>query len=558
MWGSVEEKGPIGQVLPDFTVAIDTERLSSSRLAMLKQFAEPVSSQGKRTVLRLTSQSVERGRSVGVTSREIMFLLRHIHGRELPSSVASTVAEWAERFGHGVLQRAAWLRGEPSLMAEISGALDGAEAFVRADAAAILFCQMDRDELAEALTDREIFPSVHRLKPQAKAYQGPETKENGILNQSLRAIYNLYCCLRDGTLNTISDPAAQLYRRLGIQLGVSGRAAKPNKEQQLALRRLAGDRMWDAQMKMIRLYLADQDYSEISGFDPLVSDQVVRELDHLRQPQQVRQRLADYLREMKPLEWTVLLPFARRLRKESPKVIRATRSWDWSYLRRQDRPWEEVEDYWLMHLLTHEFWWLGIVELYSTRAHGPTAFRLTADGLGLLAGEEPEPRSAIVTAPTGWMVLEPRQMTVEEVALLMQFVDTQPLTCQWSVYWDRLSLYDGVSRGIPLSAFTHLLEKHCPEIPGELTKLVAELTHQGERVAVHEGYLLTCRESVLLDSLLAVRSLALCIEERLSPTAAVVYPAAVNRLLRGSERNGIGIDDRTEGPPGHQASGIRD
>ncbi|MGE5653875.1 MAG: hypothetical protein ACM3ZQ_06365, partial [Bacillota bacterium] len=80
------------------------------------------------------------------------------------------------------------------------------------------------------------------------------------------------------------------------------------------------------------------------------------------------------------------------------------------------------------------------------------------------------------------------------------------------------------------------------------TNLITELSEQGSRITIHEGYLLTCQEPVLLDSLLAVKSLALCIAERLSPTAAVVFPAAVSRLLRGSERNGISISDRTGSP----------
>ncbi len=543
MWGSNDEKDPIGQVLPDFTVTVSAERLTSSRLAMLRQFAEPVASQTGRSVFRLTEQSVERGRAGGVSSREIMFLLRYINGRNLPQNVATTVVEWAERFGQGVLQRSTWLRGEPNYLAKIADGLTGVQAPAAADKTAILYGESDLDELAVTLRNRGTFPRVSRLKSQPKPYQAPAFRDSGLFNHSLRATYHLYCHLRDGDLGAASSPADILYQRLGAQLGIIGRG-KQRREQQLALQTLAAQRMWDVQRQIVDLYLADHQYSEISGFDTQVSDQVLRELDHLRQPQQVRQKMADYLRENLPLEWTTLLPFVRRLRKDSPKVIRATRSWDWSYLRRQDRPWEEVEDFWLTHLLTHELWWMGIVELYWTKAHGPTAFRLTPDGLGLLTGEEPELRSSIVTASTGWTVLEPRQMAVAELTTLMQFVAAQPLTCQWSVYWDRQTLHDAVVRGMPLSDLADLLQKYCPATPDELLNLIDELTQAGERLTLQEGYLLTCQEPVLLDSVLAIRSLALCIEERLSPTIAVVYPAAVNRLLRGCERNGISIATR--------------
>ncbi|MGE5654638.1 MAG: hypothetical protein ACM3ZQ_10345, partial [Bacillota bacterium] len=358
MWGSSEDKDPIGQVLPDFTVEIDPERLSPSRLATLRQFTEPVSSQAKRYQLCVTSETVTRGRLHGVTSREIMFLLRHIHGRDLPENVASTVAEWAEGFGRGVLQRSVWLQGERALVHRVTDELDGLAPLIEADETTVLLSQVGLGELAGKLIGRGTHPGVRPLAPTVKAYEPSVGKETGLFNHSLRAVYDLYCCLRDNNLHAVTHPSGRLYRRLGQRLGAGGRAAKLTKEQKLVLRTLAEQRVWDAQQKLVGLYIADQEYSEISGFDQLVSEQVVRELDHLRQPQQVRQKVADYLRETKPVEWTSLVPFVRRLRKESPKVIRATRSWDWSYLRRQDRPWEEVEDYWLAHLLTNEFWWL--------------------------------------------------------------------------------------------------------------------------------------------------------------------------------------------------------
>jgi Helicase conserved C-terminal domain len=197
-----------------------------------------------------------------------------------------------------------------------------------------------------------------------------------------------------------------------------------------------------------------------------------------------------------------------------------------------ERDWSLVEGEWLAELFREPLAWLGLAELGSIETNQSIAFRVTAEGLAIL-GNEPLPevvvkaeqaeKSLIVQPNFEVLVLAPYQ----NMAILHRLARFAVEVSRGDVAILKLtreSVLEGMRSGVSgIEMLEFLTTNSRVPVAQNLTTTLMDWHHSYTRLQFHRQVtLLEVADPAVLDKLLAQPGTAAGLEERLSPTIALV------------------------------------
>lgn len=255
-----------------------------------------------------------------------------------------------------------------------------------------------------------------------------------------------------------------------------------------------------------------------------------------------------------PAEWVALDEFVSQVRRTMPDFARPDRRYDsWGLLSRTRQPldgfvfWEAVEGAQLRAIVCRTLSWLGLVDV----GQPPSAFRLTALGAALLAGQPApaEPPAEPLVIQANFEVIAPRYASPYARFQLGRLAERTSAQLAEIYTLSKRSIHAALQRGIAFDDMLRFLHEHAAaELPPNVAATLRDWASQYGQVALRPGILLESEDALLLEQITRDRRVRMPRHQRLSEHAWLVRAADAHSLAERLRKAGYGVAGQPDAP----------
>lgn len=277
-------------------------------------------------------------------------------------------------------------------------------------------------------------------------------------------------------------------------------------------------------------------------------------------PVLARDAILSHLAVCDPSAWYGMEAFIGHVKEIDPDFQRPTGDYESWYIKDKVtgaylsgfESWNAVEGRLIRYLLTGPLFWLGLVDLGAEKTdRSPRAFRLTGAGAAFLdLADEPsasQPPPLRVRADFQLHVPVGRRYERFQVGRVAEWLESG----EWYRY--RLtpaSLRRARDQRIAVSRVLTFLEDQVEgPLPQSLRDALTRWDQRGTEASLHNAVLLRMKDEELMERALSSPRVARLVDERISPTAALVRRDEWTEMIEALARLGL-LPDVPTGPDG--------
>ena len=286
-------------------------------------------------------------------------------------------------------------------------------------------------------------------------------------------------------------------------------------------------------------WLSSPSFNELSLIPGIILEGIWK-----NDPVKARHAIMEKIRELDGSSWWSIDSFISSIKLSQPDFQRPGGDFDsWMIRSRKNgnnlrgyEHWDQVDGTLIRYILQGPLHWLGYIDLgVSSKRSPPEAFRLSSFAESLDHGQPPESlliESGHVTTLRNGSLTCPRNVPRSVRYLLARFCEREGVNDKGYLY--RItgrSLKQAASQGLQIEQLLTLLSRHSGgALPASLATALQRAARNGSQVTLKRAAILRVSSAEIM---VEIRNspIGRFLGESLSPTIAVLPPAAIDRII---------------------------
>ncbi len=286
-------------------------------------------------------------------------------------------------------------------------------------------------------------------------------------------------------------------------------------------------------------WLSSPSFNELSLLPGIILEGIWK-----NDPVKARHAIMEKIRDLDGSSWWSIDSFISSIKYSQPDFQRPGGDYDsWMIRSRKNgnnlrgyEHWDQVDGTLIRYILQGPLHWLGYIDLgVSSKRSPPEAFRLSSFAESLDHGQPPESlliESGHVTTLRNGSLTCPRNVPRSVRYLLARFCEREGVNDKGYLY--RItgrSLKQAASQGLQIEQLLTLLSRHSGGVlPASLTTALQRAARNGSQVTLKRAAILRVSSAEIM---VEIRNspIGRFLGESLSPTIAVLPPAAIDRII---------------------------